>query len=90
MAARSASPVLTSFYSNTQAMHLALAKDLAPYRAAVRVTGSIGLPGIARLNDTVTGPAAFIGVVDQFALMMIAMVVVSPLVLFLREPIEAN
>jgi MFS transporter, DHA2 family, multidrug resistance protein len=82
--------VLTFFYDNTQAMHVALAKDLAPYRAAAHVTGSIAEPGLATLNDMVTGQAAFIGVIDQFEVMMIAMLTVSPLVLFLRKPRPAN
>jgi DHA2 family multidrug resistance protein len=72
------------FYDNTQAMHLALAKDLAPYRAAAHVTGSIARPGLAMLNDMITGQAAFVAVVDQFEILMIAMLIVSPLVLFLR------
>jgi MFS transporter, DHA2 family, multidrug resistance protein len=74
------------FYDNTQAMHLALAKDLTPYRAAAHVTGSIAGPGLAALNTMITGQAAFIGVIDQFGVMMIAMLIVSPLVLFLRKP----
>jgi DHA2 family multidrug resistance protein len=82
--------VLTFFYDNTQAMHVALAKDLAPYRAAAHVTGSIATPGLAMLNDMVTGQAALVGVIDQFKVMMIAMLVVSPLVLFLRKARPAN
>jgi DHA2 family multidrug resistance protein len=82
--------VLFFFYDNTQAMHLALAKDLAPYRAAAHVTGSIARPGLATLNDMVTGQAAFVGIIDQFEVMMIAMLIVSPLVLFLRKPRPAN
>jgi DHA2 family multidrug resistance protein len=82
--------VLVFFYDNTQAMHLALAKDLAPYRVAAHVTASMAKPGLARLNDTITGQAAFIGVIDQFEVMMIAMLIVSPLVLFLRKPPPAN
>ena len=78
------------FYDNTQAMHLALAKDLAPYRAAAHVAGSIARPGLATLNDMVTGQAAFVGVIDQFEVMMFAMLIVSPLVLFLRKPRPAN
>jgi MFS transporter, DHA2 family, multidrug resistance protein len=78
--------VLTFFYDNTQAMHLALAKDLAPYRAAAHVAGSMAEPGLARLNDMITGQAAFVGAIDQFEVMMIAMLIVSPLVLFLRKP----
>ena len=78
------------FYNNTQAVHLALAKDLTPYRAAAHVQGSVAAPGLAALNDMVTGQAAFVGVVDQFEVMMIAMLIVSPLVLFLRRPRPAN
>ena len=82
--------VLDFFYDNTQAMHLALAKDLAPFRAAAHVTGSIARPGLAKLNDIITGQAAFVGVVDQFEVMMIVMLTVSPLVLFLRKPHPAQ
>jgi DHA2 family multidrug resistance protein len=78
--------VLFFFYDNTQAMHVALTKDLAPYRAAAHLTASIAEPRLATLNDMVTGQAAFIGVIDQFKVMMIAMMIVSPLVLFLRKP----
>ena len=66
-------------------MHVALAKDLAPYSAAAHVTGSIARPELATLNDLITGQAAFVGVIDQFKVMMIAMLIVSPLVLFLRR-----
>jgi MFS transporter, DHA2 family, multidrug resistance protein len=82
--------VLIFFYDNTQAMHLALAKNLAPYRAAAHVAGSIAKAKLAALNETVTGQAAFIGVVGQFEVMMIAMLIVSPLVLFLRKPRPAK
>jgi DHA2 family multidrug resistance protein len=66
-------------------MHLALAKDLVPYRAAAHVADSTAQPGLAMLNDMITGQAAFVGVIGQFEVMMIAMLIVSPLVLFLRE-----
>ena len=82
--------VLTFFYDNTQAMHVALAKDLTPYRAAAHVTGSITQSGLAALNDMITGQAALVGVIDQFEVMMIAMLIVSPLVLFLRKPRAVN
>jgi DHA2 family multidrug resistance protein len=77
------------FYNNTQAMHLALAKDLAPYRAAAHVGGSIAGPGLALLNDMVTRQAAMVAVIDQFKILMLAMLIVSPLVLFLRKPRSA-
>jgi MFS transporter, DHA2 family, multidrug resistance protein len=77
--------VITFFYDNTQAMHLALAKDLTPYRAAAHVAGSIAEPRLAMLNDMITGQAALVGIIGQFKVMMIAMLIVSPLVLFLRR-----
>jgi DHA2 family multidrug resistance protein len=82
--------VLLLFYDNTQAMHLALAKDLTPYRAAAHVAGSMAAPGLAMLNDMITGQAALVGVIDQFKAMIIPMAIVSPLVLFLRKPAPAN
>ena len=78
------------FYNNTQAMHLALAKDLTPYRAAAHVAGSIAKPGLAALNDMITQQAAVVAVIDQFKILMFAMLIVSPLVLFLRKPRPAN
>lgn len=78
--------VLTCFYDNTQAMHVALAKDLTPFRAAAHVAGTIAMRRLASLNDMITGQAALIGVIDQFEVMMIAMLIVAPLVLLLRKP----
>jgi DHA2 family multidrug resistance protein len=74
------------FYINTQAMHLALAKNLAPYRAAAHVAGSIDKPALGALNEIVTQQAAVVAVIDQFKILMFAMLIVSPLVLFLRKP----
>jgi DHA2 family multidrug resistance protein len=74
-------------FTNTQAMHLALAKNLTPYRAAAHATtGSVSVQGLAMLNEMITGQAALIAVIGQFKILMIAMLVVSPLVLFLRKP----
>ena len=78
------------FYDNTQAVHLALAKDLAPFRAAAHVAASIARPNLAMLNDVVTQQSAMIAVIDQFKILMCAMLVVSPLVLLLRKPRPAN
>jgi membrane fusion protein (multidrug efflux system) len=78
------------FYGNTQAMHVALAKDLTPYRAAAHVTGSIAGPGLAMLNGMITRQAAFIGIIDQFKVMMIVVLMASPLLLFLRKPRPVN
>jgi MFS transporter, DHA2 family, multidrug resistance protein len=74
------------FYGNTQAMHVALAKDLTPYRSAAHVAGSIAKPDLAALNGMVTQQAAVVAVIGQFKILMFAALVVSPLVLFLRKP----
>jgi MFS transporter, DHA2 family, multidrug resistance protein len=78
------------FYNNTQAMHLALAKDLTPFRAVAGVAGTLTAPALAALNGMVTQQAAFVAVIDQFKILMCAMLIVSPLVLFLRKPRPAN
>jgi MFS transporter, DHA2 family, multidrug resistance protein len=78
------------FYNNTQAMHLALAKNLTPYRTVAHVAGSISRPGLAALNEMITGQAAIVAVIDQFKILMFAMLIVSPLVLFLVKPRPAN
>ncbi|MGE8144081.1 DHA2 family efflux MFS transporter permease subunit [Pseudomonas frederiksbergensis] len=70
------------FFNNTQAMHLALASNITPYRAAMP-----SLEALAGLNEMITGQAAFIAVIDQFKILMVAMLVVSPLVVFLRKPV---
>lgn len=63
-------------------MHIALAKNLMPYRTAAHVAGSIGKPSLATLNGMVTHQAAVVAVIGQFKILMFAMLVVSPLVLF--------
>jgi DHA2 family multidrug resistance protein len=82
--------VLTCFYGNTQAMHVALAKDLTPFRAAAHIAGPIATTRLASLNDMITGQAALIAVIDQFAVVMIVMLIVAPLVLLLRKPGPAD
>jgi MFS transporter, DHA2 family, multidrug resistance protein len=74
------------FYGNTQAMHLALAKGLAPYRAAAHLTGQLPKPKLAMLNDMITGQGAVVAVIGQFKILLVAILIVSPLVLFLRKP----
>ena len=73
------------FFNNTQAMHLALASNLTPYHPA-----PTSLQALAGLNEMITGQAAFIAVIDQFKIFMVAMLVVSPLVVFLRKPVSAQ
>jgi DHA2 family multidrug resistance protein len=82
--------VLTFFYGNTQAMHLALAKNLTPYRAAARGVADLSVQGLAGLNDMITGQAAFVALIGQFKLLMFAMLIASPLVLLLRKPEPAQ
>ena len=78
------------FYNNTQAVHLGLSKDLTPYRAAAHLAGIVSQPMLAALNEAVSSQAAFVAVIDQFKILMIAVLVVSPLVLLLRKPRPAN
>jgi len=78
------------FYNNTQAMHLALAKHLTPVRVAAYVVDSASKRGLAMLNEMITRQAAVVAVTDQFEILMFAMLIVSPLVLFLRKPRLAN
>ena len=78
------------FYNNTQAVHLALAKNLTPYRAAAHGVASMSKQALAGLNEVITGQAAVIAVIDQFKILMIVMLMVSPLVLFLRKPQPAE
>jgi DHA2 family multidrug resistance protein len=58
------------FYGNTQAVHVALAKDLTPYRTAAHVAGSIAKPGLAALNGMITHQAAVVAVIGQFEILM--------------------
>jgi DHA2 family multidrug resistance protein len=74
-------------FNNTQSMHLALAKNLRPYRLA---GGSVSVQGLAMMNDLVTSQAAIVAVIDQFKILLIAMLVVTPLALFLRKPRPAK
>ncbi|WP_053213746.1 DHA2 family efflux MFS transporter permease subunit [Pseudomonas sp. Q12-87] len=74
------------FFNNTQAMHVALASHLTPYR----MTPPISLPELEGLNHLVTHQAAFVAVVGQFKILLVAILIVSPLVLFLRKPVAAN
>lgn len=79
------------FFNNTQAMHLALGNNVTPYSAAAHFgTASLPLPTLEGLSHLITHQAAFIAVVDQFKILMVAMLVVSPLILFLRKPAAAN
>jgi DHA2 family multidrug resistance protein len=79
------------FFNNTQAMHSALVSNVTPYRAAAHFgTASLPLPALEGLNHMITHQAAFIAVVDQFKILLVAMLVVSPLIVFLRKPAAAN
>ena len=78
------------FYNNTQAMHLALAKNLTPYHTIAHVADTITKSGLAALNGMVSQQAAFVAVIDQFKILMFVMLIVSPLVLFLRKPRSAT
>lgn len=78
------------FYDNTQAMHLALAAHIMPYGTKAVAAGPTTQGALAALNAMITDQAAFIGVIGQFKVMMVVMLIASPLVLFLREPRPIN
>jgi len=73
-------------YDNTQMVHLALAKNLTGHQLPARLGGLFSRAGLPMLNDMVTGQAALIAVVDQFKLLMVVILLVSPLALLLRIP----
>lgn len=78
--------VQTFLFNNTQSMHLALAKNLRPHVVGNGAGNAMSMQALAAMNDFVTGQAAMVAIIDQFKILMIAMLVVSPLVLFLRKP----
>jgi MFS transporter, DHA2 family, multidrug resistance protein len=78
------------FFNNTQSMHLALAKNLRPYVIGSAAGSSLSVQGLATMNDLVTGQAAMVGIIDQFKVLMVVALMVSPLVLFLRKPRAGN
>ncbi|PWK39718.1 DHA2 family efflux MFS transporter permease subunit [Pseudomonas sp. OV226] len=77
------------FFNNMHAMHMALASNITLY-GAVAHSAPGSLQALAGLNEMITGQAAFIAVIDQFKILMFAMLVVSPLVIFLRKPVATN
>ncbi|CDF95815.1 MULTISPECIES: DHA2 family efflux MFS transporter permease subunit [unclassified Pseudomonas] len=74
------------FFNNTQAMHAALVSQLTPNR----LPSVTSLSAFEGLNHLVTHQAAFVAVMGQFKILLVVMLVVSPLVLFLRKPVAAN
>lgn len=74
------------FFMNTQGMHSALAERLRPYGAFAHVSAATSGGALAALNEGVTGQAAMVAVIGQFKLLFVAMLAVSPLILFLRQP----
>ena len=82
--------VQTFFYNNTQAMHLALARNITPFRAATHGVAALSAQGLAGLDNLITGQAAFVAIIGQFKILMIATLVVSPLVLLFRKPCPVN
>ena len=58
----------------------------ATWQAVAMCAGSIDKPAPAALNEMITQQAAVVAVIDQFKILMFAMLIVSPLVFFLRKP----
>jgi MFS transporter, DHA2 family, multidrug resistance protein len=77
------------FFNNTQSMHLALAKNLRPYRLG-DAGSALSVQALAMMNDLLTGQAAIVGILGQFKVLLVASLVVSPLVLLLRKPRPAG
>lgn len=77
------------FFYNTQAMHLALARNATPHIVSGHAPDFLSGAGLAVLNEMVTGQAAAIALFGQFKLLMIVMLVASPLSLLLRKPCPA-
>ncbi len=73
--------VLTFFYNSTEAMHMTLSEHVT-----ASVAAGLSPQQLVGLNEMITGQAAFIGVVNQFKLLMVVMLVASPLVLLLKKP----
>ncbi|MGF6495678.1 DHA2 family multidrug resistance protein [Luteibacter sp. 621] len=74
------------FFMNTQGMHSALAEHLRPYGAFAHMSNATTGAALAAINEGVTGQAAMVAVIGQFKLLFVAMLAVSPLILFLRPP----
>jgi DHA2 family multidrug resistance protein len=78
------------FYNNTQAMHLALAKNITPFRDATHGTAALSKQALAGLNEMITGQAAVIATIDQFKILLIVILAIGPVALLLRKPSRAN
>jgi MFS transporter, DHA2 family, multidrug resistance protein len=78
------------FYTNTQSMHLALVKNQTPHRAAAHTAGAIMKSRSCRSQRCGQPQAAIVAVIDQFNILMLAMLIVGRLVLFLRKPRPVN
>ncbi len=66
-------------------MHLALSKHLTPYHAAAHLPARLVKPGLVKLNEMMTGQAAVVSIIGQFKILLFAVLIVSPLVLFLHK-----
>ncbi|CDF83690.1 drug resistance transporter, EmrB/QacA subfamily [Pseudomonas knackmussii B13] len=83
--------VQTYFFNNMQAMHMALGGNLTPFHGAgAALAASSASPALLGLNEMLTGQAAFVSVLGQFKVLMLAMLAVAPLVPFLRKPNPAS
>jgi DHA2 family multidrug resistance protein len=78
------------FFNDTQIVHAALAEHLTPYHDVFGSAASMSTKALEGLNHMVTHQAAIIAVIDQFKILMVAILIVSPLILLLRRPKPAN
>ena len=76
--------------TNTQVNHAILAADVTPFNraleagAAARFWSPLSLHGVALLNQEVTRQASIIAYIDDFKLMLVLAVIVTPLLLLTR------
>jgi MFS transporter, DHA2 family, multidrug resistance protein len=76
--------------TNTQANHAILAADVNPFNRALQAGTAAhfwnpaSVHGVAMLNQEVTRQATIIAYVDDFKLMFVLAVIVTPLLLFTR------
>lgn len=78
------------FFDNTQIVHAALAENLTRFHGSLDDVASLSAASLAGLNHMVTHQAAVIAVIDQFKILTLAILAVTPLILLLRGPRAAN
>jgi DHA2 family multidrug resistance protein len=72
---------------NTAIAHASLAEHLTAFNAANFADfGTNTLAGLAAINQEITRQAAMIAYIDDFTLMLVATILITPLILLIRPP----